>query len=104
VKVYEVAVAFVDIPLVDVERLVIENAFTIEISRMFVARTFLVKNDYLEFNILSDVGILPLDELYVQGVLPMHKLIFFVAILLEVRGVFKLDWGVLLFLHRLVLF
>jgi hypothetical protein len=103
-KVYEVAVAFVDNPLVDVERLVIENAFTIEISRMFVARTFLVKNDYLEFNILSDFGILPLDELYVQGVLPMHKLIFFVAILLEVRGVFKLDWGVLLFLHRLVLF
>jgi hypothetical protein len=104
VKVYEVAVAFVDNPLVDVERLVIEDAFTIEISRTFVARAFLVKNDYLEFNVLSDFGILPLDELYVEGVLPMHKFIFLVASLLEVRGVFKLDWGVLLFLHRLVLF
>ena len=103
-KVYEVAVAFVDNPLVDVERFIVENAFTIEISRIFVARAFLVKNDYLEFNVLSDFGILPLDELYVQGVLPMHKLIFFVAVLLEARGVSKLDWGVLLFLHRLVLF
>jgi hypothetical protein len=65
VKVYEVAVAFVDNPLVDVERFIVENAFTIEISRIFVARAFLVKNDYLEFNVLSDFGILPLDELYV---------------------------------------
>lgn len=64
-KVYEVAVAFVDNPLVDVERFIVENAFTIEISRIFVARAFLVKNDYLEFNVLSDFGILPLDELYV---------------------------------------
>jgi hypothetical protein len=88
VKVYEVAVAFVDNPLVYIERFVIENAFTIEISRLLVARAFLVKNYYLEFNVLSDFGILPLNKLYVQGVLPMYKLIFFVVVLLEARGVF----------------
>lgn len=87
-KVYEVAVAFVDNPLVDVERFIVENAFTIEISRLLVARAFLVKNYYLEFNVLSDFGILPLNKLYVQGVLPMYKLIFFVVVLLEARGVF----------------
>ncbi len=87
-KVYEVAVAFVDNPLVYIERFVIENAFTIEISRLLVARAFLVKNYYLEFNVLSDFGILPLNKLYVQGVLPMYKLIFFVVVLLEARGVF----------------
>jgi hypothetical protein len=88
VKVYEVAVAFVDNPLVYIERFVVENAFTIEISRLLVARAFLVKNYYLEFNVLSDFGILPLNKLYVQGVLPMYKLIFFVVVLLEARGVF----------------
>jgi hypothetical protein len=87
-KVYEVAVAFVDNPLVYIERFVVENAFTIEISRLLVARAFLVKNYYLEFNVLSDFGILPLNKLYVQGVLPMYKLIFFVVVLLEARGVF----------------
>ncbi len=101
-EVDEVAVAFVDNPMVDVWGFVIEYAFTIEIWRRFTSRAFLVKNDNLKFDVLSDFRILPLYELDVERELAGKKFIFFVAVLFERRRIMA-NWGVLLLLSFLCL-
>jgi hypothetical protein len=65
VQVLEVAVSLEDVPLEFVARIVIVDAQ----SRTCLLRTFLVADSDLELNVVSDITVLPQQNLHVEGLL-----------------------------------